>query len=578
MRCRRGALDTICSNQRICELYRTLYLKDLPTPEQLKMLSDQEIAFLVYLLAQVTLDWDALAEAFKASFGPISPSAIFDQPENLEKILGALSFYAQLRSTYGQRLDSEMARLARLKVAVSPKIQSKYETIEREIQTLRSFSPTNREEESRFLAEFPERLRLIQERVDGFDGEIVKDLADELNVPPILAERLFQGALTNWRDFITVRADGIVQQNHSIKGLKIYFLPGTSVLVADFAGKVIGKGTYKRAKSAARIGGSADVLSEVVRLSTCAKELAEPLSEEEKKWVERQKGKYADDVRFEMRARQVLEKVPNIAGMTEVRYYNQKGELKIRYLMARYDSDLEKRIEGGGSSLPCYRGVLRALRGIHQLGWVHGDLKTANVLTSGDEGYVADFGFFNPHDTSASFKGNPMYWAPETVFRQQWAYDSKMDMFSFGIMLLSAVNPHLYNQWFSDIDALATSVRKEQTPLDGEWERLNKEAQTLSTEKTALEKLPETLAKRQKLRGLEERQRKIIAAQQDNQRGWFALQADYQRKYVELHTKLRQDVLRVASPHCPLIFDLLSYKPEDRPTAEQAEARFIAVR
>ncbi len=39
---------------------------------------------------------------------------------------------------------------------------------------------------------------------------------------------------------------------------------------------------------------------------------------------------------------------------------------------------------------------------------------------------------------------------------------------------------------------------------------------------------------------------------------------------------LRNDVMKVAHPLSPLIRDLLSYNPEDRPSAEQAETRFLA--
>jgi exonuclease VII large subunit len=153
-----------------------------------------------------------------------------------------------------------------------------------------------------------------------------------------------------------------------------------------------------------------------------------------------------------------------------------------------------------------------------------------------------------------------------------------MDMFSLGILLLYAVNPGLYRQWFLDIEALDAFVQGKQKALDGEMDRLNKELQTLSSTREAMiQSMPETVQKKQKLQALQERQKKLIIAQQEIEVRWVNLQAEYKTRYVELHKRLQEQVQRDANPHCPLIFDLLSYKPEDRPTAEQAEARFVSV-
>jgi acyl-CoA thioesterase len=108
-------------------------------------------------------------------------------------------------------------------------------------------------------------------------------------------------------------------------------------------------------------------------------------------------------------------------------------------------------------------------------------------------------------------------------------------------------------------------------------DRLNKELQTLSSVEARIQGLPETAQKKQKLQSLQEQQRKLIVAQQEIKVRWANLQAEYKTRYAELHKRLREQVQREANPHCLLIADLLSYKPEDRPTAEQAEARFVSV-
>lgn len=82
--------------------------------------------------------------------------------------------------------------------------------------------------------------------------------------------------------------------------------------------------------------------------------------------------------------------------------------------------------------------ILSALNYIHKRGYMHRDLKPANILFNDDEGFflkIIDFGFVEKIDEEFSIKrcGTAGYLAPEIFGKDK--YDSKVDIFSVGIIL-----------------------------------------------------------------------------------------------------------------------------------------------
>jgi hypothetical protein len=352
------ALELLCQNQNIRDLYQAFHGTSLPLQEALPQMEESEISELIFRLATFIKEWNALPETMKQLYKPVNIRAIYDHPAEFEKIVEAVCSYnlftqckdiglisgetvlnnredvrARVReiatiptqalqqafTTQKTEVCTLMSRLRQLEVTVPPKLRGSFESMRESGIKLQS---VDEEPSVPILALFLKDCRNLQEQIDTFELLIIEDIQNDLGVEQAIAQQIYRGAQDNWKNFIEIMSDGIVKQTHSIKGLKIYMLPGTNQLVADYGKEVIGRGTYKRIKSLYRLGSQ-----EVVRLTSHGKEMKEPIQtkKEEIKVFE-------EDVKTELQARVVLSGVPNIASLTAVRYYNKEGVLKTRYI------------------------------------------------------------------------------------------------------------------------------------------------------------------------------------------------------------------------------------------------------
>ena len=107
-----------------------------------------------------------------------------------------------------------------------------------------------------------------------------------------------------------------------------------------------------------------------------------------------------------------------------------------------------KRAEGGVAESvlrAVFTGVLRALRVMHALGFVHGDVKPENVMVDVDGDEVrrvclVDFGFAFRVDAPPSYErmGTAPYTAPEMLAGDARRYSPALDAWAVGATLLTA--------------------------------------------------------------------------------------------------------------------------------------------
>ncbi len=451
------------------------------------------------------------------------------------------------------------ARLKALSATVPIEMKARFEALQSRGLAL---TPPSHEElkNPETMAGFQRDLAKFMTDVEKLEQEVIHSLQADLNVSPDVAKQIFEAGKTNWKSLITRDVDGKIKQNHNIPHLKIYEAPGFG-LVADFGMEDVGSGTYKRAKAVQRIGGQV-----YVRLTARTKE-AKPAFE--------------TDIHTEADARVVLDGIPNIAGMTKIEYLNTKGELKTRYIMTKYEGDLWDLVLTSGTkqscekALQCCKGVFSAVSAIHKAGRVHGDLKLANILFHGDEGFVSDFGFLSEKGKEWTCTGTLIYMSPETFFNPSSAtYTTQMDMFSLGILLLAIVDRNRYVLWHQEMLQLKASFKERENLLDTMSLEIEQKKEKLTANR-------ESLSSDQFAEEQAALQAKIAAYQLQE----AAFYADYEKEYKKLHSLLQQDLLAAMPPpqgippqradSLPgLIHDLINYDPLGRPDCTVAEERF----
>ncbi|PKU62366.1 mitogen-activated protein kinase kinase kinase 18-like [Dendrobium catenatum] len=84
--------------------------------------------------------------------------------------------------------------------------------------------------------------------------------------------------------------------------------------------------------------------------------------------------------------------------------------------------------------------ILLGLRHIHDMGYVHCDIKPQNILIAGEEARIADFGLAKraAEESHVEIRGTPMYLAPESAARNE--YEAAADIWALGCTVSEMVS------------------------------------------------------------------------------------------------------------------------------------------
>jgi serine/threonine protein kinase len=120
-------------------------------------------------------------------------------------------------------------------------------------------------------------------------------------------------------------------------------------------------------------------------------------------------------------------------------------------------------------------GIAVALRGLHERGLIHKDLKPANILVEPDTGraWLLGFGIASrlpPERSSANVpeicEGTFAYMAPEQTGRINRSIDSRSDLYSFGVTLYEVLTGTLPFTASDAIEWVHCNVAREPMPPD----------------------------------------------------------------------------------------------------------------
>lgn len=194
--------------------------------------------------------------------------------------------------------------------------------------------------------------------------------------------------------------------------------------------------------------------------------------------------RFADRFLAEARAASHL-RHPNIVAIVDV----DRAEPYAYFAMPLYGESLASRLVAAGliderTAVGIARDVADGLACAHQAGWVHGDIKPANILLdTGGAGVVADLGIGRTAPDYVAVSGadmtvgTPQYIAPEQA--QGRRVDGRSDLYALGMSLYRATTgafPFHATDWYElarmHVEETPAPPRTKQPTLSAAFDRL----------------------------------------------------------------------------------------------------------
>ncbi|CAB3361411.1 Hypothetical predicted protein [Cloeon dipterum] len=131
---------------------------------------------------------------------------------------------------------------------------------------------------------------------------------------------------------------------------------------------------------------------------------------------------------------------PNIIRLYEVVETYTRIHLVTEYA---FSGELYTRVTNAGKlaerdAKPIFAQLVSAIDYMHERNFIHRDLKAENIMFSGNQIKVVDFGFStkvnSPDQRLQTFCGSPPYAAPE-LFRDEWYIGANVDIWALGVIL-----------------------------------------------------------------------------------------------------------------------------------------------
>lgn len=263
-------------------------------------------------------------------------------------------------------------------------------------------------------------------------------------IPNETAEKISNWYKSNFDLILNGSSDSKNGVNTQIETFKVYRDPASLALIGEIGLRDLNHGSVKALKETLKITNGVDI-SEGLRFKALS---------HDKEDLDR----FSQDIQVELAVRKELGDIPHLLSISAVKYGSKDGKEKERYVPEKcdgsiynliFDPDSKDVIPLDASSrlseqaLDCSYDALEALVAIHQKGYVHRDIKLENILFKGNQGVLCDLGFCSKATDGLKKCGSSGYIAPELFSNQPNGDPKKADVFSFGMVLLSIVDPDL---------------------------------------------------------------------------------------------------------------------------------------